>query len=69
MMWLSRKKGQLNIRHDCDQGDPSIVYTWLRHDGSTFGEQEIVDTGEGWRTTPSVLVEPYPDYVDMYTHV
>ena len=47
MMWFSRKQGQLNLRHDCDQGDTSIVYSWLRHDGSTFGEQEIVDTGEG----------------------
>ena len=67
-MWFSRKQGQLNIRHDCDQGDTSIVYSWLRHDGSTFGEQEIVDTGEE-RAARSVLTELCPECVQMVVHV
>ena len=52
MMWVSRQKGQLNLRHNCDQGDPNIVYSWLHHDGSTFGEQEIIDTGEAHSVRP-----------------
>jgi mannosyl-oligosaccharide glucosidase len=30
-------------RHWCDQNDNLPTYGWLRHDGTTFGEQAIYD--------------------------
>ena len=30
-------------RYSCEQSDHLAKYGWLRHDGSTFGSQEIVD--------------------------
>jgi mannosyl-oligosaccharide glucosidase len=43
LMWVSPKKREFVIRHNCDQNDPSIVYGWKRHDGKEFGEQDIID--------------------------
>jgi len=46
VMWFSYT-GQLSIRHTCEHGDGLARYGWSRHDGSSFGQQEIVDGGEG----------------------
>jgi len=45
MMFFSQfpKGGQLHLRYSCEQSDHLAKYGWLRHDGSTFGSQEIVD--------------------------
>eukprot|EP00794_Sanderia_malayensis_P005748 gene5748-6451_t len=45
MMWFSQfpKAGQLRLRYSCEQGDNLPKYGWLKHDGRTFGSQEIVD--------------------------
>lgn len=45
--------GQFNLRHTCEHGDHLQRYGWIRHDGTTFGQQEIFDNGErrwvgGW---------------------
>ncbi|KAL0103163.1 hypothetical protein PUN28_017472 [Cardiocondyla obscurior] len=39
------------FRHWCDQGDKLDRYSWLEHDGRTFGVQEIVDNELIIRTT------------------
>lgn len=32
-----------NLRHSCEQGDHMKRYGWLRHDGISFGDEEILD--------------------------
>lgn len=44
MMWLTYD-GQFNIRHTCEHGDHLQRYGWTRHDGTSFGQQEIFDSG------------------------
>lgn len=34
---------KFNFSHWCEQGDNLDKYGWLKHDGSNFGIQEIVD--------------------------
>ena len=46
MMWFVYD-GQFNIRHTCEHGDKLQRYGWVRHDGTSFGQQEIIDNG-GW---------------------
>ena len=46
VMWFVYD-GQHSIRHTCEHGDRLQRYGWLRHDGTGFGQQEIVDNGEG----------------------
>ena len=45
LMWfpLYSPDGQLTIRHTCEQSDGLHKYGWLKHDGTNFGSQEIVD--------------------------
>ena len=45
LMWfpLFSPDGQLAIRHMCEQSDNLRKYGWIKHDGSNFGSQEIVD--------------------------
>lgn len=45
LMWFSQfpHDGQLSIRHTCEQNDHLPKYGWLKHDGTRFGVQEIVD--------------------------
>ena len=44
IMWYTYDKpGQLNIRHSCEHGDRLPQYGWIRHDGTGFGQQRIVD--------------------------
>ncbi len=38
-------QNNLGLRHWCDQNDDLKSYGWLKHDGATFGYQEIVDRG------------------------
>lgn len=45
ILWYYSMENKLILRHACDESDPSIKYSWLRHDASTFGEQKIIDTG------------------------
>ncbi len=42
VMWFSYN-GQFGIRHTCEHGDRLSRYGWTRHDGSSFGQQEIID--------------------------
>ena len=45
LMWFSQyaPNGQLAIRHTCEQSDGLRKYGWLKHDGTNFGSQQIVD--------------------------
>ncbi|XP_023311834.1 mannosyl-oligosaccharide glucosidase GCS1 isoform X2 [Anoplophora glabripennis] len=46
LMWYfprRLKPGGDGIRHWCEQGDNLGKYGWLKHDGTNFGIQEIVD--------------------------
>ncbi|KAI8589310.1 glycoside hydrolase [Geranomyces variabilis] len=47
LMWFGLKEntGQTlkDIRHTCEQGDDLSGYAWQKHDGRTFGSQEIAD--------------------------
>ncbi|XP_059177136.1 mannosyl-oligosaccharide glucosidase-like isoform X2 [Physella acuta] len=42
-MWMTELSGQMPppLRHWCDQGDGLESYTWLVHDGTSFGVQEL----------------------------
>ncbi len=33
------------LRHTCEHGDGLQRYGWIRHDGTSFGQQEILDKG------------------------
>lgn len=45
LMWFPHfePNGEMNIRHTCEQSDGLRKYGWLKHDGTNFGLQEIVD--------------------------
>ena len=34
---------QILIRHTCEQSDGLSKFGWIKHDGATFGQQEIID--------------------------
>ncbi|KAJ7532112.1 hypothetical protein O6H91_14G072800 [Diphasiastrum complanatum] len=42
LMWLGVKDGRHVLRHVCEDSDNLSQFGWLRHDGSTYGRQEIV---------------------------
>ena len=42
-MWFTNEGQQLDIRHTCEHGDHLQKYGWTHHDGTTFGQQEILD--------------------------
>ena len=66
-MWFTYG-GQLGIRHTCEH-DLS-KYGWTRHDGTSFGQQEILDNGmvggggRGWRKW--LVLELYNPQVKSY---
>lgn len=43
MMWLTQFTNKMPppVRHWCDQGDGLLGYSWLMHDGKSFGVQEL----------------------------
>ncbi|GBG60662.1 hypothetical protein CBR_g11887 [Chara braunii] len=43
LMWVQRKEGRYHLRHTCQDGDGLQKYGWLRHDGSKFGRQQLID--------------------------
>lgn len=46
LMWFFPRQllgGGKGIRHWCDQGDDLAKYGWTKHDGKSFGIQEIYD--------------------------
>ena len=45
LMWFVYD-GQFNIRHTCEHGDHLQRFGWVRHDGTSFGQQEIIDNGQ-----------------------
>lgn len=59
LLWFSQypKSGQLQIRYTCEQGDNLPKYGWLRHDGVSYGEQEIVD--EDFILTTEFIKKPH----------
>ncbi|KAG0605933.1 hypothetical protein M758_9G099500 [Ceratodon purpureus] len=51
LMWLGVKDNRYSLRHTCEEGDKLTRYAWVRHDGATYGRQEIVDQGLGITTS------------------
>ena len=45
LMWMTYD-GNFNIRHMCEHGDGLQSFGWIKHDGVSFGQQDIVDSGE-----------------------
>uniref|UniRef100_A0A7I4A5H3 Mannosyl-oligosaccharide glucosidase n=1 Tax=Physcomitrium patens TaxID=3218 RepID=A0A7I4A5H3_PHYPA len=45
LMWLGVKDNRYSLRHTCEEGDKLTRYAWVRHDGATYGRQEIIDQG------------------------
>ena len=46
IMWYSYDgSGKMEIRHVCQHGDGLRQYGWIRHDGTSYGQQRIVDHG------------------------
>ncbi|KAL2629040.1 hypothetical protein R1flu_013726 [Riccia fluitans] len=43
LMWLGVKDGRYSLRHTCEESDKLSRYGWLRHDGTTYGRQELLD--------------------------
>ena len=46
LMWFPQYtplNTELAIRHTCEQSDELRKYGWLKHDGTNFGSQQIVD--------------------------
>lgn len=44
VMWMTYDGG-FNVRHTCEHGDGLQSFGWLKHDGVSFGQQDIVDNG------------------------
>eukprot|EP00731_Ephydatia_muelleri_P017350 Em0010g448a len=42
VMWMTYDGG-FNVRHTCEHGDGLQSFGWLKHDGVSFGQQDIVD--------------------------
>ena len=46
IMWYRYdQSGSFSIRHSCEHSDRLPQYGWIRHDGTGYGEQRIVDHG------------------------
>ncbi|CAM6126690.1 unnamed protein product [Calypogeia fissa] len=45
LMWSQIKDGKHSLRHYCEDSDNLTRWSWLRHDGSTYGRQVLVDNG------------------------
>eukprot|EP00899_Mesostigma_viride_P027617 jgi/Mesvir1/803/Mv17396-RA.1 len=45
LMWFDPQNTQegLQLRHSCEQGDRLSQYGWLRHDGRSYGRQDLFD--------------------------
>ena len=44
LMWLGRQRLD-ELRHTCEHGDRLGRYGWVRHDGQSYGQQELIDGG------------------------
>ncbi|KAI5063243.1 hypothetical protein GOP47_0021790 [Adiantum capillus-veneris] len=52
LMWISvDSSGMLAVRHTCEASDNMKRYGWLRHDGRSFGYQELLDGSMLLKTT------------------
>ncbi|CAM6098441.1 unnamed protein product [Calypogeia fissa] len=45
LAWSSVQDGKPALRHYCDINDDMTKYSWVRHDGSSYGRQVLVDNG------------------------
>lgn len=47
MMWFVYDAyGKSDIHHECEHDNNMQKYTWLRHDGTSFGQQTIIGNGK-----------------------
>ena len=55
-MWFAYD-GEFSLRHSCEHGDRLQWYGWIRHDGTSFGQQEITDSCGLTRSSNKALVQ------------
>ncbi|KAF9932232.1 Processing alpha glucosidase I [Linnemannia zychae] len=60
LMWFGTQdfSGLKNIRHGCEEGDKLEKYGWLKHDGRTFGTQQLKDTRNNVELTTEFIKIP-----------
>ncbi|KAF9090912.1 Processing alpha glucosidase I [Mortierella sp. GBA35] len=60
LMWFGTQdySGPDNIRHGCEEGDAFEKYGWLKHDGRTFGTQQLKDTRNNVEITTEFIKVP-----------
>ncbi|KAF9134810.1 Processing alpha glucosidase I [Mortierella sp. 14UC] len=60
LMWFGTQdySGPDNIRHGCEERDGFEKYGWLKHDGRTFGTQELKDTRNNVELTTEFIKIP-----------
>ncbi|KAK3809659.1 MAG: glycoside hydrolase [Linnemannia elongata] len=60
LMWFGTQdfSGPDNIRHGCEERDGFEKYGWLKHDGRTFGTQELKDTRNNVDLTTEFIKVP-----------
>ena len=55
IMWFSYdNRGGVAIRHSCRHDDHLPQYGWIRHDGTSYGQEKIVDRGMSWRDNKDI---------------
>lgn len=67
LVWVKHSSGRVpvQIRHMCEHGDGLDRYGWMKHDGVSFGEQEIIDGNVIVKT--DFLVNSNPEVGDSWT--
>ncbi|KAG0053545.1 Processing alpha glucosidase I [Gryganskiella cystojenkinii] len=60
LMWFGTQdySGLDNIRHGCEEGDKFEKYGWLKHDGRSFGVQQLKDTRNNVELTTDFIKIP-----------
>jgi len=58
-MWgFKDASGRMVLRHQCQESDDLTKYGWNRHDGESFGVQDIEDAKAGLHLTTSFVKHP-----------
>jgi mannosyl-oligosaccharide glucosidase len=51
ILWKATDAPDDSLRYECNQEDQMDQFGWLRHDGRSFGQQEILDRANGVNIT------------------
>ena len=70
-----RSYARIDIRHGCEEGDKFEKYGWLKHDGRSFGVQQLKDTRNNVELTTDFIkipggehgkCGPGPGFISLY---